>query len=271
MSDAVWYYAQGDEEHGPVTAVQLKALAEQGKLRPSDLVWKEGMEDWKPANEVRGLFSQDAVEKASAAGDAPAEPAAAPPTSSVAPPTPSVAPAGASSAGFESTPSFQTSPRTPRKGGGASAMSFEPLKYGRYFGQPMLLLGLFLVLTARGCDAVGNRGVVGTQAKAERARELSADEDKGESDREEYAKDAEDYAKSAKYARYRNQIMGYWRELLFSFGTIVLAIGLLATGFTSEGAGRWICLIMLSILMFAYYIGGVASIHSLPIPFLGGR
>jgi hypothetical protein len=271
MSDAVWYYAQGDEEHGPVTAVQLKALAEQGKLRPSDLVWKEGMEDWKPANEVRGLFSQDAVEKASAAGDAPAEPAAAPPTSSVAPPTSSVAPAGASAVGFESTPSFQASPRTPRKRGSGSGMSFEPLKYGRYFGQPMLLLGLVLVLTARGCDAVGNRGVSRLEAKAGRADEKSKDIDEGESDREEYAEDADGYRKSARYARFSNQIWGYWRELLFSFGTIVLAIGLLATGFTSEGAGRWICLIMLTILMFAYYIGGVASIHSFSIPFPGGR
>lgn len=263
MSDAVWYYAQGDEEHGPVTAVQLRALAEQGKLRPSDLVWKEGMDDWKAANEVRGLFSQEVVDKASAADEPPA-------TLAAAPPTPSVTSAGTNSAGFESAPSFQSSPRSPRKSGGVTGMSFEPLKYGRYFGQPMLLLGLVLVLTARGCDAVGNRGVGRLEAKAARARAKSNDAEDSD-DKKDYADDADDYGNSAEYARYSNQIWGYWRELLFSFGTIVLAIGLLATGFTSEGAGRWICLIMLTILMFAYYIGGVASIHSFSIPFPGGR
>lgn len=54
-----WYYTQGDEERGPVSYIGLKALAEQGKLRPSDLLWREGMEAWEPANKVgEGLFRQ---------------------------------------------------------------------------------------------------------------------------------------------------------------------------------------------------------------------
>lgn len=251
MSDAVWYYAQGDEEHGPVTAVQLKALAEQGKLRPSDLIWKEGMEDWKPANEVRGLFAAGTMEKAAASADAPAD-------SGPEPPAPA-APA------FESTPSFQSSTRKPKRKG-PGGLAIEPLQYGRLFGQPALLLGLILVLTARGCDSIGNRGVGRLEAKAARAAAKARDPDESKSDQEEYEKDAEEYNRAAGYARYNNQMWGYWREFLFSFGTIVLAIGLLATGFTSEGAGRWICLIMLAILMFAYYIGGVASIHSIVPP-----
>jgi len=265
MSDAVWYYAQGDEENGPVTAVQLKALAEQGKLRPSDLVWKEGMEDWKPANEVRGLFSAEAAEKAAPPSETPAEAPSAPPSPSIATPS-------GSSAGFSGAPSFQTSPRPSKRASGSNGLSIEPLKYGRYFGQPMLLLGLMLVLSARGCDAIGSRGVARLEAKAARASAKAQDDDESKSDREEYSEDAVEYGKDARYARYSNQMWGYWREFLFSFGTIVLAIGLLATGFTSEGAGRWICLIMLAILMFAYYIGGVASIHAIAPPsILGGN
>lgn len=263
MSDAVWYYAQGDEENGPVTAVQLKALAEQAKLRPSDLVWKEGMEDWKPANEVRGLFSPEAADRAVGPSEAPAEGATAPPS-------PSIVAGGGSSAGFDSAPGIQAAPRAPRKATAGSGLSVEPLRYGRYFGQPMLLLGLMLVLTARGCDAIGSRGVARLQAKADRASAKAQDEDESKSDREEYSEDAAEYSKDAKYARYSNLMWGYWREFLFSFGTIVLAIGLLATGFTSEGAGRWICLIMLAILMFAYYIGGVASIHAFTPPSVFG-
>lgn len=150
-------------------------------------------------------------------------------------------------------------------------MSIEPLKYGRFFGQPMLILGLLLVLTSRGCDAVGNRGVGRLEAKAERASKKAQDDDEGDSDREEYREDAERYRKAADYARSNNRIWGFWREILFSFGTIVLAIGLLATGFTSDGAGRWICLIMLAILMFAYYIGGVATAHTFVPSSLMGR
>lgn len=259
MSDAVWYYAQGDAEHGPVTAVQLRALAEQGKLLPSDLVWKEGMDDWKPANGVRGLFAPEA-----------AGPSPPPDRSGAPPPSPSIVPSSGSST-FEAAASFQPSPRKPRMRGGGAGMSIEPLKYGRFFGQPMLILGLMLVLTARGCDAIGNRGVGRLEAKSERASKKSLDDDLSESEREEFGEDYKKYSKAADDARLNNRMWGYWREILFSFGTIVLAIGLLATGFTSEGAGRWICLIMLAILMFAYYIGGVASLHTFVPSSLMGR
>lgn len=57
MSQA-WFYAQGDAEHGPVSAGKLKSLASDGQLKPSDLVWREGMEEWKEARIVRGLFTE---------------------------------------------------------------------------------------------------------------------------------------------------------------------------------------------------------------------
>src|SRR5688572_15925113 len=56
MAEPVWYYARGDVERGPFTLTQIKALANASKLRPDDLVWKEGMENWTAAREVSELF-----------------------------------------------------------------------------------------------------------------------------------------------------------------------------------------------------------------------
>lgn len=52
-----WYYLIDGEQIGPVPTADLKELAETGVLHPSDLVWKEGMPDWKPAAQVPGLLS----------------------------------------------------------------------------------------------------------------------------------------------------------------------------------------------------------------------
>jgi GYF domain 2 len=51
-----WFYSTGGTKHGPVPSKQLVALARGGKLSPTDLVWKEGMAEWKPAGKVKGLF-----------------------------------------------------------------------------------------------------------------------------------------------------------------------------------------------------------------------
>jgi hypothetical protein len=45
-------------ERGPFTSVQIKALASAGKLRRNDLVWKEGMENWTSAEQVVELFPE---------------------------------------------------------------------------------------------------------------------------------------------------------------------------------------------------------------------
>lgn len=53
-----WYYFKGDQRVGPVPSPQLKILASDGVLAPTDLVWKEGMQDPQPASRVKGLFSE---------------------------------------------------------------------------------------------------------------------------------------------------------------------------------------------------------------------
>jgi hypothetical protein len=55
-----WYYAHDGEQKGPVPVSELRRLADDGNFDPqSDLVWREGMDDWKPAGtvaELKGAF-----------------------------------------------------------------------------------------------------------------------------------------------------------------------------------------------------------------------
>jgi hypothetical protein len=76
---AEWFLArEGQQTTGPLTAQQLKQLAVAGQVRPTSLVWKEGMTRWVPASQVKGLLEGLAGEPgASAPGGA--GPGAAPP------------------------------------------------------------------------------------------------------------------------------------------------------------------------------------------------
>jgi GYF domain 2 len=52
-----WYYTQGDRKVGPVSAKELGEAAKSGKLQPTDMVWTDGMKDWKEARSIKGLES----------------------------------------------------------------------------------------------------------------------------------------------------------------------------------------------------------------------
>lgn len=52
----MWYYANGENEVGPVSAAELKALADQGVVDSDTLVWNDGMTDWAVASDVPGLL-----------------------------------------------------------------------------------------------------------------------------------------------------------------------------------------------------------------------
>lgn len=52
-----WHYTlNGQQAAAPVTSAQLKQLAASGQLKPTDLLWQDGMLDWVPASSVKGLF-----------------------------------------------------------------------------------------------------------------------------------------------------------------------------------------------------------------------
>jgi hypothetical protein len=55
MDMSQWFYTKGEQRHGPVALEQLNLLAAAGALDASDLVWREGMSEWLPANTIEGL------------------------------------------------------------------------------------------------------------------------------------------------------------------------------------------------------------------------
>jgi hypothetical protein len=63
MAEANWYYARDDQPMGPVSVAELKQLADAGQLKPDDLLWSEGMEEWTTAINLHGLFGDEAGSK----------------------------------------------------------------------------------------------------------------------------------------------------------------------------------------------------------------
>lgn len=71
-----WFYAKNGERHGPMPSDKLRSLARSGDLRPADLVWREGMEDWAEARTVKGLFAAPAPVTATSPPPGPTPPQA---------------------------------------------------------------------------------------------------------------------------------------------------------------------------------------------------
>lgn len=51
----MWYYSENNQQLGPVSEDELKQKARSGSLKPTTLVWKDGMSDWKPIAELPEL------------------------------------------------------------------------------------------------------------------------------------------------------------------------------------------------------------------------
>jgi hypothetical protein len=52
---AEWFFSQEGRRLGPVTLGVLRKLVESGRLRPEELLWKEGMAGWQPVGQVLGV------------------------------------------------------------------------------------------------------------------------------------------------------------------------------------------------------------------------
>lgn len=50
-----WFYGKEGQQYGPIDEVTLSARIATGEIGPKDLVWTEGMDSWKPLQEVRDL------------------------------------------------------------------------------------------------------------------------------------------------------------------------------------------------------------------------
>jgi len=68
MSDVpqdAWFYTREGERIGPLTFGDLKIRVSEGQVNPrTDMVWTVGMEAWKPAGEIEGLFERRTAEDA---------------------------------------------------------------------------------------------------------------------------------------------------------------------------------------------------------------
>lgn len=56
MVSSKWYCKQNGQKTGPLSSAQIKQLAENGQLRPDDMLLLEGAGKWIPAASVKGLF-----------------------------------------------------------------------------------------------------------------------------------------------------------------------------------------------------------------------
>ena len=44
-----WYLARDGQQYGPLSDPELAKFVELGHLQPTDLLWREGFPDWRPA------------------------------------------------------------------------------------------------------------------------------------------------------------------------------------------------------------------------------
>jgi hypothetical protein len=47
--EAQWFIARDSTQHGPLSDAEMKKLVELSYLRPTDLIWRQGFPDWRPA------------------------------------------------------------------------------------------------------------------------------------------------------------------------------------------------------------------------------
>jgi cytochrome bd-type quinol oxidase subunit 1 len=73
---------------------------------------------------------------------------------------------------------------------------------------------------------------------------------------------------AATQASYKQVLSSYWHAVLYVFGSLLLAIGLIAASPTAEGAERWVCLAAMLVLMFSLYVFGMGwiTLPSLSLP-----
>lgn len=63
-----WYYSKNGMQLGPVSEEELKAKGSNGEVLATDLVWREGMADWKPLGQVPEFHGIGIVSQASSYG-----------------------------------------------------------------------------------------------------------------------------------------------------------------------------------------------------------
>ena len=267
MNDSVWYYARGDVEKGPITTVQIKALVGAGKLRRDDFVWKEGMDSWSPAGEVSDLYPAGIRHDKSDGKDKAAE--------------------GASDSRKFSATTIQTRPERE-----SESSEFVRL-VGRVLFVLGLLVALSSrgcdAISGRNVTRLGTVASSARQRfdeQHEKQRlEIQAESDflrrketRTNTENERMRQLGEAATKLANETQQKRQGLarglwhendlaaadaaeqhlqwGYWRQVAFLLSSLALTLGLLAMGFSSDGAERWIGFVMLAVIVYSLFAGG---------------
>ncbi|HTN77347.1 MAG TPA: GYF domain-containing protein [Pirellulaceae bacterium] len=316
MSEAIWFYAQHDEQKGPVTPAQLKALAQNGELLPTDLVWKEGLGDWTAASTVKGLFAGVAPPPPAPVEQPPEPPPVTPAVQAPAPIAPAASASTPGASRWANAPPTDAPPPPAATAPAAATTAMAPgvlplsnlsgarLAYKsrdlskQRVGQATLIVGFLFIIMTRGCDSLGERYAARLVAKSQVAKARFDDEweakrakiegeiiaaraqedtPQREADlaklqiqqtdletamRKEQAaleRDSWQQLRSAARDAPADQTMWrFWRQLLFVPAVLLFVVGLLMTASTSDGPQRWICLIVLGIIAYSLFVGGVA-------------
>ncbi len=290
MSDKIWFFARGDTEHGPVTAKHIKALAQNGKLRGDDLVWREGMPDWSLAGEVSEIFSTTPH----AIGESD-DSFATPQTHEL-----GTEPAASLSDAIPAASVPSNRPALSRK------HKFLSL---RDLGVSCIITGVLLVFLAKGCDLSHARYAASLQSRTDYA--LTTFENEWETKKiqleqrqqalaqqaaldnnplkrqqlqqvddelKQWSSDkssAQQQLQSGQWAQDRQTAadalasfytLNFYRSLVFLLGAVVMLGGLSAVSLRGTGPERWICLAMLALAVCSLLISSDAF-TSVPLPF----
>jgi hypothetical protein len=54
-TDLEWFYGKAGQQFGPVPESTLRAMLQRGELTPQDLVWRNGLAQWAPIEQVLPL------------------------------------------------------------------------------------------------------------------------------------------------------------------------------------------------------------------------
>ena len=52
-----WYVVKNGNRRGPFTSAQVRQMVATGELKPTDMLWKDGMANWIQASSVTELFA----------------------------------------------------------------------------------------------------------------------------------------------------------------------------------------------------------------------
>lgn len=187
----------------------------------------------------------------------------------------------------------QSSGRTSGRFGSALTGEATPLKMTP--GKIAIGVGLLLVLLGRGCDSIASRGVLRAKAKAaniqaefdaewetelreareavskaddmeqrSKARERleKVEKQKADARKRDIQEDLDKAHSKARGAASSAAMRAYWYEWMFLIGSVVLVAGLLTTAASGTWPERIVCFVMLAIIAFSIYIGGVAWLGS---------